>query len=101
MERVVVVYHSDSGAWWADSPSVAGWTAAADTLDELRRLVEEGVRFALERDDVIIEHVFEHGVFAYSDVVYDFVSGQTVSRPAIRVGGDAGREAAAAQFQPA
>jgi hypothetical protein len=29
----------------------------AGTLDEVRQLAEDGVRFALERDDVTVEHL--------------------------------------------
>jgi hypothetical protein len=29
----------------------------ADTLGQVRQLAEEGVRFALERDDVVVEHL--------------------------------------------
>ncbi len=58
MDRIRVVYHDDSPhCWWAESPDIARWTAVADTLDEVRQLAEEGVRFALERDDVIVEHL--------------------------------------------
>jgi hypothetical protein len=43
--------------WWAESPDIDRWTAAARSYDEVRQLAEEGVRFALERDDVIVEHL--------------------------------------------
>jgi predicted RNase H-like HicB family nuclease len=62
METIPVVYHADPDGWWADSPAVQGWTATAKTLEELRALVEEGVRFALSREDVVVEHVLAHGV---------------------------------------
>lgn len=45
MKRISVHYHEDDGAWWADSPDIDGWTAAADTLTELRTIVAEGVEF--------------------------------------------------------
>ena len=58
MVRVRVIYHDDSPhCWWAESPDIPRWTAAAASHDELRTLVEEGVRFALERDDVTVEHL--------------------------------------------
>ncbi len=41
-------------SWWAESDQVPGWTAAADSLAELKQLVDEGVRFALEDDSVEI-----------------------------------------------
>lgn len=79
MEIVPVLYHRDDEAWWADSDAVPGWTATAETLDELRPLVEEGVRFALERDDVLVRAELEPGAPVVADIVFDFVSGQTIS----------------------
>lgn len=76
MEIVPVIYHRDPDAWWADSPAVPGWTATAETLDELRSLVEEGVRFSLERDDVVIDHTLDYGVPALAYITFDFVTGQ-------------------------
>ena len=58
MDRIRVIYHDDSpDCWWAESPDIDRWTAVARTLDQVRQLAEEGVRFALERDDVIVEHL--------------------------------------------
>lgn len=56
MERIRVIHHHERGAWWAESPYVPEWSAAADTYEEAHRLAEEGIRFALEREDVTIEH---------------------------------------------
>ncbi len=78
MEIVHVVYHHDPKAWWADSPSVPGWTATAETLDELRRLAEDGVRFALDRDDMLIEHVLDYDLPKGALISFDFVARQTV-----------------------
>jgi predicted RNase H-like HicB family nuclease len=61
MERVRVIYHHESDGWWAESPDVAGWSAAGETYEEIHKLSEEGVRFALERDDVDIEHFVPAG----------------------------------------
>ncbi|MEE6273543.1 type II toxin-antitoxin system HicB family antitoxin [Georgenia sp. MJ206] len=47
-----VVYHNEDGAWWAQSPTVPNFTAAASTLDELRELTREGIAFYLEDDEV-------------------------------------------------
>lgn len=55
--EVKVIYHYEDGAWWANSPDIDRWSAAADELEQLVGLVDEGVRFALERDDVNIEHL--------------------------------------------
>lgn len=58
MDRIRVVCHDDSPhCWWVESPDIPRWTAVANTLAEVRQLAEEGVRFALERDDVIVEHL--------------------------------------------
>lgn len=51
-----VIYHREEGGWWAESPDVEGWTAVADTYEEIVKLVEEGIPFALERDDALIDH---------------------------------------------
>lgn len=78
MQIITVIYHSDEGRWWADSSGVPGWTAAADTLDELRPLIEDGVRFALDdASDVIVEHRLE----PRAAVVFNFVTGQPATNP--------------------
>ncbi len=55
MDSIRVIYHHEDEGWWAESPDVAGWTAAADSYEEVRRLAEEGIPWALERD-VALEH---------------------------------------------
>ncbi|HEX3804974.1 MAG TPA: hypothetical protein VHV75_19260 [Solirubrobacteraceae bacterium] len=54
---VKVIYHYEDGSWWADSPDVERWSAAADELEDLITLVSEGVPFALETEDLQIEHL--------------------------------------------
>jgi predicted RNase H-like HicB family nuclease len=87
MEIVTVIYHKDPDGWWADSPDVPGWTATAGSLDELTHLAGEGVRFALERDDVVVDarldYGVELGVMAYADVTFDFLSGRTITHPRV------------------
>jgi predicted RNase H-like HicB family nuclease len=61
METVRVIYHHESDGWWAESPDVERWSAAGATYAEVAKLAEEGVRFALERDDVILEHFVPAG----------------------------------------
>ena len=56
METIRVIHHHEDGKWWSESPDVDGWYAAGDTLDEVRDLAEEGIPWALERDDVRLEH---------------------------------------------
>jgi predicted RNase H-like HicB family nuclease len=99
MDTVSVVYHHDPEAWWADSPDLPGWTATAETLDELRALADEGVRFSLDRDDVIVEHLLNADVPRGAVIVFDFAAGQVVLAGA---GGDLGLGAGAHwQTQPA
>lgn len=83
MNQVSIMYHRDPAGWWADSPVVPGWSATAETLGELRPLAEAGVRFALEMDDVIVNHMLEDEITSATALVYDFVGGvMTVrSRP--------------------
>jgi predicted RNA binding protein YcfA (HicA-like mRNA interferase family) len=53
---VRVLYRQDEDTWVATSPDVSRWTVVADSYPEAHRLAEDGVRFALERDDLTIEH---------------------------------------------
>jgi predicted RNase H-like HicB family nuclease len=58
MDRIRVIYHDESPhGWWAESPDVKGWSAAGASYDEVHALAEDGVRFALRRDDVMIAHL--------------------------------------------
>ncbi len=50
MEPLRVIYHHEPEGWWADSPDVAGYTAAAPTYEEVRVLVEEGLLWAAQED---------------------------------------------------
>jgi predicted RNase H-like HicB family nuclease len=59
---VRVLYRQDADTWVASSPDVLRWTAVADTYAEAFRLAEEGVRFALDREDLTIEHYVPAGV---------------------------------------
>lgn len=61
MATVRVIHHLEDGVWWAESPDIPQWTGGGDSYDESHRLAEEGVRFALERDDVTIEHFVPAG----------------------------------------
>lgn len=56
METVRVIYHHEDGSWWAESPDVDRWYAAGDSYAEVAKLAEEGIPFALEHDDVVLEH---------------------------------------------
>jgi predicted RNase H-like HicB family nuclease len=57
MLSVRVHYHYEDGVWWADSPDVEGFYAGGDTYGETRAHVEQALPWALEREDVHIEHV--------------------------------------------
>jgi predicted RNase H-like HicB family nuclease len=58
---VRVLYHQDEDTWVA-SPDVPRWTVVADTYTEAHQLAEDGVRFALERDGLTVEHYVPAGV---------------------------------------
>lgn len=58
MDRIRVIYHDETPhGWWAESPDVERWSAAGSTYVEVRQLAEDGVRIALERDDVTVTHL--------------------------------------------
>jgi len=55
MTTVTVIYHYVDGSWWAEADGHPGYLAVANTLDELRELVREGLPFSLEVDHVEID----------------------------------------------
>ena len=57
METVRVIYHHEADGWWVESPDVEGWSAAGDTYEELVKLVEEGIPFALGHDAALEHYV--------------------------------------------
>jgi hypothetical protein len=61
MDTIRVIYHHEDDGWWAESPDVERWTAAADSYADLVKLAEEGIPFALEREDVELEHFVPAG----------------------------------------
>jgi len=56
MVSVTVLYHHEPPGWWAESEALEGWSAAAESLSELQRLVDEGVRFALDGQAARVRH---------------------------------------------
>jgi predicted RNase H-like HicB family nuclease len=56
MDQIRVIYEQDEDTWVATSPEVPGWTVVAGSYEEAHRLAEEGVRFALDRDNVELKH---------------------------------------------
>lgn len=59
---VRVLYRRDEDTWVATSPEIPLWTVVADTYAEAHRLAEGGVRFALEREDLTVEHYVPAGI---------------------------------------
>jgi predicted RNase H-like HicB family nuclease len=57
METIRVIYHHEDGSWWAESPDVERWYAAADTYAEVVALAEEGIPFALGHEAAIEHYV--------------------------------------------
>ena len=45
--QVPVTYHNEGGSWWAESHLMPGYTAAGDSLEEVRELVRDGIPFYL------------------------------------------------------
>lgn len=56
--KLTVCYHRDAESWWADSPSVPGFYAAAEDFSELVALVRDGLAFHFDVDEDRIE-IFE------------------------------------------
>lgn len=54
MRQITVRYHKEAGTWWAESPNLPGFSAAADSREELRALVAEGVAFAIDDEPHMI-----------------------------------------------
>jgi len=56
-EPVRILHHREGNCWWAESPDVDGWTAAADSYTEVVKLAEEGVPFALKHRATLEHYV--------------------------------------------
>lgn len=55
MTQVRIRYHHEPEGWWADSPDLPGFSAAGDTLEEVRELASAGVEFATNEPADIVE----------------------------------------------
>jgi predicted RNase H-like HicB family nuclease len=66
---VRVLYHREPEGWWAESPDIDGWTVAGEDYDQVRRLVDDGVPFALASAAEDRGEGFDEGAFA--DVVIE------------------------------
>jgi len=56
MDYIRVIYEQDEDTWVASSPELPNWTVVAASYEEAHGLAEEGVRFALDREDVELKH---------------------------------------------
>ncbi len=56
MDQIRIIYEQDQDTWVATSPEVPNWTVVGENYEEAHQLAEEGVRFALDRDDVELKH---------------------------------------------
>lgn len=56
------VEEADRATWWADSPEVAGFYAAAPTLAELQREAQAGLAWLLEDESLEIDWVADEDV---------------------------------------
>lgn len=86
MRTVTVVYHLEDGSWWAEVDEVPGFVAGADTFDETRDRVREGLEFDLG-EPVEVDERFDDSAMAarrlltFTNVGHLFISRST-SRPA-------------------
>ena len=71
--NVMLIIHLEAdgheAVWWAESPDVAGFSAAAPTLGELRELVVEGIEKACGPDVTLVEHMMPFGDEAHDGLV--------------------------------
>ena len=61
---VRVLYHEEPQGWWAESPDIDGWSVAAEAYEEVRRLAEDGISFALASAAEDRGHAFDEHRFA-------------------------------------
>jgi predicted RNase H-like HicB family nuclease len=61
---VRVLYHHEPEGWWAESPDINGWAVAGQSYEEVRRLAEDGVSFALASTAEDGGETFEEDAFA-------------------------------------
>jgi predicted RNase H-like HicB family nuclease len=61
---VRLLFHEDEGSWWADSPDLPGFMAAADTFEEVRAMAGEGAAFFAGEVVAITEAMDFHASFA-------------------------------------
>ena len=59
-----ILYHQEPQGWWAESPDIEGWTVAGESYEEVRRLAEDGIPFALAGAAEDRGYVFDEEQFA-------------------------------------
>lgn len=55
MRTIEISYHYDDDQWWADALQLPGWTAVADSFEEVQLRAREGARFAADEPVIIVE----------------------------------------------
>lgn len=57
MKVVAVVYHVEGDSWWAESADAPGFTAVANSLEELRALVRSGLEFHFDSAELDVREL--------------------------------------------
>lgn len=55
MRRITIQYHHEREGWWAESPDLAGFSAAAGNFNELRRRTFVALDEVIEEPFLIVE----------------------------------------------
>lgn len=81
--NVTVVLHDETASWWAESPDVPGFSAAADSPSELVADVRDGLAYflGLEPDDLHLEMWFASAASTMSRMRDLVVRGSTSPGP--------------------
>jgi len=72
MNVELIIHLEADGAeavWWAESPDVAGFSAAAPTLAELRQMAVEGIEKVRGTDVTLVETMTPFGDDAHDGLV--------------------------------
>lgn len=54
MRQITLVIHHEEGTWWAESSELPGFSAAAESLEELRREATDGIAFHLDDEPFVV-----------------------------------------------
>lgn len=68
MQQVVVTYHHENGAWWAESDDLPGFSALAALFSEARQLVAEAAQrcFRTSGDYRLVERLDDGAILSGS-----------------------------------